>query len=309
MLHTNRKAALWSLVVVMGALLCFLVFAEKPWDHSEKIAERIAAGKSPSLKQEILVGLYQAASVNLALCTLLLASLKLWTRPMEEKSGSASRSLRSGGGDLDPGVTKAFLLLVALAVFLGGALRWNLASKSLWWDELWNAKQTYHGSFKTGEDGTKNFQSHSFQRALWYYKKPTNHVPFAVSARLSLKGWQFVTGRSPAEFNEFVLRLPSFLASLGAIAGIAILLRIWGMGRAGILAAFLFAIHPWHNPLWDRWQKLQSGHFSLRFSPAQRSPLLCSVEPGDTGWHLDSASFYSSGAILCLPFSPPPSPW
>lgn len=221
----------------MGGLALFLVFGDKPWDHSKDIATRLAAGKQPSLKHDVAAGLYRAAALNLALCAALLASLRLWTRPLRP---------RPENGQPTSGSHKWFLLLLAVAVVLGGTVRWNLAHRSLWWDELWNARQTIHGSYKAGESGEQEFRPGSFQRALWYYKKPTNHVPFAVSSRLCLQTWQLATGRQAAEFDEFVLRLPSYLAALAAIAGIGILLRLWGMPRAGVLAAFLLAIHPWH---------------------------------------------------------------
>jgi uncharacterized membrane protein len=43
-----------------------------------------------------------------------------------------------------------------------------------------------------------------------------------------------------------VVRFPAFLAGLGGIAAVACLLKALGLPGAGILAAWLLALHPWH---------------------------------------------------------------
>ena len=56
-------------------------------------------------------------------------TLRLITRP--NHSGVCRRARSVGFG----------------AVVLGAGLRWNLAHRSLWWDELWNVKQTIVGRY------------------------------------------------------------------------------------------------------------------------------------------------------------------
>ena len=41
-------------------------------------------------------------------------------------------------------------------------------------------------------------------------------------------------------------RLPSLIAGFASVVAVAVLLRSWGFGAGGLVAAFLLALHPWH---------------------------------------------------------------
>ncbi len=137
---------------------------------------------------------------------------------------------------------------MSLAVLLAGALRTNLAKGSLWWDELWNIKHTMSGEFRPDlrDDGVLKFREVGWDRSLYYYRKPTNHPPMAIASRLSLGLWREVSGADHSQFDEVATRLPSILAGLASVVGVAVLLRSWGFGAGGLVAAFLLALHPWH---------------------------------------------------------------
>jgi hypothetical protein len=53
------------------------------------------------------------------------------------------------------------------------------------------------------------------------------------------------TGAASEAFDEFALRAPAWLAAIASVVLVG-LLRDLGFPRAGPVAAFLLALHPWH---------------------------------------------------------------
>ena len=73
-----------------------------------------------------------------------------------------------------------------------------------------------------------------------------NGVPYSLAARAAYdfavsRGW--ARAMLPAEVP---LRLPALLAGLGSLVVIALLARRWGGAWAGMIAATVAAVHPWH---------------------------------------------------------------
>ncbi len=134
-----------------------------------------------------------------------------------------------------------------MALALG--LRLPLAQKSLWWDEGWTVRQVVVGWWYVPSSGAfedQYFREGGLARALWYWKKPTNHVFYSVASWTSLAAWRAATGAHPRTFDELAYRAPSLVASVLSVLAIALLLRGFGLPRAALFAAFLLAIHPWH---------------------------------------------------------------
>jgi hypothetical protein len=138
-------------------------------------------------------------------------------------------------------------LLLAGAAALAGALRWPLASGSLWWDEAWSVRNTVVGRLDPdGAGEALRFRPVSWQETLWSYRTPTNHVAYSVAARLSHAGWRAATGAERHEFHEVALRLPAWLAACASVVLLGLLVHALGFPRAAPAAALLLAIHPWH---------------------------------------------------------------
>ncbi|MGI9239528.1 MAG: hypothetical protein ACR2RV_01935 [Verrucomicrobiales bacterium] len=230
-------------MALFAASVTYLGVADKPWDHSEVIAALRAEGEIPTLSQSIAVGLWWAAAANAGLSVLLFLTSRAWT-------GSAGnwRPLAPSRSDQPRMGARSFWTLLLLAVVLGGGVRWNLANRSLWWDELWNVKQTVVGRYSSVDSPEQEpkFREASLSRALWYYRKPTNHCLNSVLSRTSVVTWQKLSGAQEHEFTDFVVRLPAFIATLGSIFGIGCLLRLWRLDVAGLAAAVFLAIHPWY---------------------------------------------------------------
>ncbi|MGI8604507.1 MAG: hypothetical protein ACR2OZ_16160 [Verrucomicrobiales bacterium] len=137
---------------------------------------------------------------------------------------------------------------LAVVVVLAGAARWPFAHSSLWWDEVWNVRNATVGKFIPDKKrpGEFRFVESSWAQALWNFRKPTNHPPFTLLSKACHEVWARATRAPKGRFDEFVIRLPNFMVSLATVALLAWLLRAWGFPVAGLVAALLLALHPWH---------------------------------------------------------------
>ena len=198
------------------------------------------SGEGQSRIHTVLVPTYYAVAVNVLLCALLLATSGFWAR--DEREPLAPRPL------LASRVPAATWLLLLGACLVAGALRWNLAHGSVWWDEAWTVRNAIVGIEKPSEsDPTRlEFEPAGWIDTLWYYNKPTNHVLYSVLSRFSLAGWRAITGAGPSEWDEFAFRFPTFVAALLSVLGLGLLVHDLGFPRAAPAAAWLLAIHPWH---------------------------------------------------------------
>jgi hypothetical protein len=220
----------------MGGLGLLLGVAPKPW--SALTGPGFFATPERSIVETVLVAGWWAGVANLVLLAALWGTARLWLAP----------SAPPRPGPAPPRVGRVFVALVLAAVALAAALRLPLAEKSLWWDELWSLKRVMVGYHEPDPDDPERLVFHAVRPhwTLWHYKKPTNHVLYSAAARISNAGWRLATGAEAGAFDELALRLPALLASLLAVAGVAFLAREWGFPRAGVAAAFLLALHPWH---------------------------------------------------------------
>jgi hypothetical protein len=200
----------------------------------------LVPSKGQSRIHIVLVPTYWAAALNTLLCAVLLATSRFWARAEREPL-----AVRAPRGRRVPAVTWALLLA---ACVLAGALRWNLAHGSVWWDEAWTIRNTIVGKSKPvdGASGGVEFEPVTWMETLWYYTKPTNHVLYSVASRISLAGWRALTGAERSEWDEFAFRFPTFVAALLSVLLIGVLVHDLGFPRAAPFAGWLLAIHPWH---------------------------------------------------------------
>jgi hypothetical protein len=238
--NTERPLRIAKRVTTIALLLfaLFLIFADKPWDSA--FFERVEQGKKPKLEHFIEVGLYGAALINLALCALLLMTARGWARSIP--------ALDDRQREPPPKTPLWFWIGLALAVLLGGVLRWNLAHGSMWWDEIWPLRNAIVGKLAPDEKNPAElkFRPVSWAQTFFNYSKPTNHVPYSVAARATVDVWRKLTGREPHEFSNFTVHLPALLAGLASIFFMGMLVKEWGFPIAGVGAAFFLAIHSWH---------------------------------------------------------------
>ena len=228
------------LLVLLVLEVTLLIFGPQTRDHAPAIQAALAAKDKPDWWDDAAMGVRYAAWVNAGLIVLLAATSAWWARPARASSVITPQS--------SPLTPKWYWALLAVAVFTSLAVRFPLASKSLWWDESWVVMQVSHGKWRpdSKKPGQYRFQEHDWKRCAFYYQKPTNHAPMALAQKASFTLSQKILKEPAGEFRNLAARAPALLASAAAVLLLALLLRSWGWPIAGISAAFLLALHPWY---------------------------------------------------------------
>ncbi len=146
-----------------------------------------------------------------------------------------------------PKASRWWILALLGSVMVCGALRWNFATRSLWWDEMWNAREATVGEFRPDKKrpGAMKFYPASWSQALWNFRKPTNHSAFTVLSKACHETWAMGAKPAPGVFSEAVLRLPNLALSMLTVWLVGWLLRAWGYPASGLLAALWLSVHPW----------------------------------------------------------------
>jgi hypothetical protein len=235
----DGRTLLWIARAGLGAgllvLVAFLVGPTAPWLLPGEPSLVPRPGQSRI--HTVLVGLWWAAAVNAVLCAALLATARAW----------AQAAPGPPGGMTPVRVGRVALLLFAAAALVAGALRWPLVTGSLWWDEAWSIRYTVVGKLEpAAAPGATEFKRAPWLDTLWYYRTPTNHVAYSVAARTANDAWRALAGGAPEAFDERAFRLPAWLAAMGAVVAVGLLVHTLGFAAAAPAAAFLLAIHPWH---------------------------------------------------------------
>jgi hypothetical protein len=137
-------------------------------------------------------------------------------------------------------------ILVLGAVVFGAWERWPKLSQSYWNDEAYALNRFVRGDWEKQKDGTRVFEPVTWTDTLFFNRNANNHVLNSILSRVSLDGWQRITGAPPHAFRESVTRMPGLLAGLGTIFLMFVLGRELGAPVAGVGAAWLLALHPWH---------------------------------------------------------------
>lgn len=218
-----------ALAVLAALLLGYLLFAQKPWTVTAE------PGKSFRVPQYVAIWFWIAALINLALVAALAATAGWWTRPAAQIENQKSKIENP----------RWFWPLVVIAMLLTAVWSWPRLGLSLWHDEANRVRNTISGQFREQEDGSWKFRAVNWQSAFFDYRLP-NHILQNVLSKASNDIWRFFARPTGLRFNETAVRFPSYLAGIASVAAIALLLRQAGLASAGVIAAFLFALHPWH---------------------------------------------------------------
>lgn len=222
------------LLALLVAFTLHLLLGDNPWHDG--IAKRLRNGDPVrGIDYSATYGWWMAA-VNVAALAGLLVTRRRWL------GGTVSgEDARQRGR-----VPRWFAVIVAGAVLATGLLAAPRLGDSLWGDEEWTVYRSIDGRYVMGPSGELEFEQVEWRDTFFDYRKPSNHVGYSVAARLSLGAWRLLA-RPPTRFvSEAAIRLPAFLAGLAAVVALALLLRELGFPRAGALAAWALAIHPWH---------------------------------------------------------------
>lgn len=231
--------ALIGLALAAGA---YLVVGTKPWQTG--VAAAVAAKKVPPVWDSMLWGWWMAAWAVLLIALTLLATRRWWW-------GSTPVTLpipRFGEKPMSRGlwVAAMILLLAATAVH-----RWPRLSHSLWGDESMAVVEYIQGHYIKADvnnpTGPLRFRRVTWKETVFGDRQMgNNHYLFTLLARMSVDAWRRHGAHERHEFSEAAIRLPALLGGLGLLVALAHLGWRLGAPRAGVLAAFLLALHPWH---------------------------------------------------------------
>lgn len=235
MIDSIRKLSSVSRVrLVLGAvglgLVAYLLFAGKPWSVV------VPEGRVPKISQFATIYLWIAAAINLVLTALLAATAGWWAAPLRGETFERPKSeIRN---------PKWFWPLVIAAMGITAVTGFPRLSQSLWHDEAYPIRRAILGTDRLQADGSYKVKNVSWVETFFYYKKP-NHMLHSVVCRVFNDTWRFLARPKGLQFNEVALRLPTWLAGIASVACLALFVRKLGYPSAGVIAAFLFALHPW----------------------------------------------------------------
>ncbi|MFT5109688.1 MAG: hypothetical protein ACI9UA_005338, partial [Pseudoalteromonas tetraodonis] len=214
----------------------FLDAAPRPW--IEGVEAREAAGKSVKSIHHGISGLWYGAWAALVVIGILAIAGRFALRKL-------SPDFQRGRAGIGKRSTPAFLVFGAIAVAIAAYELAPSLSHSLWGDEDYSVRRSIVGQWERNAEGEMWFREVSWWDTFFAYKTPNNHFLFSISARLSHGDYSPGVDPSKLHFDETRIRLPSFLAGLGAVVSLGYLVAVIGYRRAGIFAMFLLALHPW----------------------------------------------------------------
>jgi len=215
--------------LLAAALLTWLILADKPW--------QIEVTEKMRLMQVVALWSWWAALANVIVLGGLLVICPWWAgRKMETPAFAAA-----------PSTPKWFWPLVLLAMVLAAGFALPRMTFGLWDDEELSARQAIVGKFLTDKETDRvRFRLHRWTDTIYDYRTPNNHVLHSILSRLSLDAWRAAARPTGLSFAEWPMRIPALIFGLLAVAALAWLLKEIGFAQAGVVAAFLLAVHPWH---------------------------------------------------------------
>jgi hypothetical protein len=209
-------------------LLGFLLFGGKPWN--------VDLSQSTNFKTHQFVRLWfwPGCLIGFLTVSLLFASAPWWSAPLRSVPGVAKF------------VTPRWFwpLVLAAAVFLGFC-GWQRMDHSLWHDEASRTKSTMVGVYREQNDGTFKFKKIKWEDALFNSKLP-NHVLQSAMSKGVHDVWTGLAGTKQIPLSEAALRFPSWVFGISGVVFLAWLLASWGQYEAGVIGAWLLALHPWY---------------------------------------------------------------
>lgn len=220
------------------ALLTTLLLVDRPVKIEQRITERWETqGKIAPTHWLVPVWLWRGLALNTGLAALLVALTPWAARSLPSPSSTAVRS---------PALTRREKLLISASLCVLAASTAPRLGQSLWGDEEYVMKAYIAPSVEAGPDGSWTLTPRPWMVTLWDYARPTNHIGFTVPARLCHDlFFRPGEGERAAWFSETWMRLPSFLAGLGAILSLVWGARVWGWHRGIAWIALGYAGHAW----------------------------------------------------------------
>ena len=229
-------ALLLLVAVVFGVCLHRVSDGPKPW--GKEVQKRVESGQDLRAQEHGIIGVWWGCAISAGLCGLLLVGARAWLPGGPNAPRFRSTAVAPGGAFFFTG------LFVILAV--GGLLRAPGLTHSLWNDEEYALRRYFHGEWKETAAGGVEFKALPWEETLFHNFNGNNHLLQSALARLSLEGWRLLKEEDREAFSELAVRLPSLVAGVFTLVGVALLGAQVGRQWTGLGAAALLALHPWH---------------------------------------------------------------
>jgi Dolichyl-phosphate-mannose-protein mannosyltransferase len=223
------RAVLIGVAVVVAIIL---LAAPKPWEVELPVPEW-------NLKQCIRFSLWWAGLLALPVLSVLALTVRRWTAPVQE--------LRHVG--LESRMPRLFWPIVGVITILYAATAAPRLRQSLWDDEVYTVRKIVLGTDRIQSDGSAKIKQLPWSSTLWHCEGARNHGLQSILCRLSLGVYRAIVRPDGLQFSETAVRLPSFIAGALSIPALALLVARLGFPWAGVVAAELLALHPWHLKL------------------------------------------------------------
>ena len=228
--HGMTGAAKSGVILAFTAVAAsvYLLAAPKPWT--------IPRPDGPFVPFEYFTSVYGwwSGLIVLAGVIVLWLTRSWWTQPHE----IPALPTRSRPRWFWPLVWAAMLLTAVM-----GSMR---LGQDLWDDERRTVQQFVLGDYRLKDDGGVRFREFGWGRPIFNYREVNNHILNSIFARLSSDIWKIFRPSDSPPFSEIAIRIPALIFGTLSIMTLALLLAELGMPRAGVMGAFLLAIHPWH---------------------------------------------------------------
>lgn len=233
---------LWGGYLVAGLFL-LEAFGDLKRPSQTHWFQDLAANQRPSFKTFLTVGWWYGTLFHLTVMSFVLATVGWWGR------GQPVR-LQIVLGEPEKKNRYTFWIALALICIAAGGVRWPKMSLSYWGDEGWAVAPYVYGKHvpldPTEPQGAMTFRPVSWLNTAFDDRTAGNHYLFSLLQRATLDTWRWL-GQLPSDaFDETISRLPPFAAGIGSLIALALMLRWLGRPGAGLAAALLMALHPWH---------------------------------------------------------------
>lgn len=206
----------------------WMLAAHKPWNVNQV---------NPSVADYVKTWAWWAALINLPILVFFALSARFWIPEKTELLFQVAHAHSL------PRWCWTFLIAATLFLAVTGIPRMNF---SLNHDERYTARRSIVGQYKQKDDGEFYLRDASFRDALYRYKKPNNHIFNSLTAKLLWHTSRIFRSKNSRDFEDWILRIPAFLGGLAGVFFLGLLLARQVSPFAGILAAWLLAIHPWY---------------------------------------------------------------
>jgi len=215
--------------ILAAVILAYLVFGGKPWHVV------VPEGKLPKITDYVTIFIWYGLAFDLAVVAFLGLTAHWWLRP-SSKNAKPLPPVRT---------PRWFWPLVIIAMVANAWLCFPRLFHSFWHDENYPVRNAILGHYVPKPDGSLKLKETKWTDTLFFYRKP-NHTFYSGVVRVLNDTWRKIAKPKGLQFNEPLMRLPAYLAGIASILTIALLLKEMGLASAGVVAAFLSVIHPWH---------------------------------------------------------------